>query len=167
VTGLLALAVISPAAVAAAPQRNSLLAEVPVAGELVSGGAFEGIASITGVALNSAGDLVFSGVLNGTATPTGGSALEIVDVAFQVVGQLANPADGGTCDILFLDLAPISLNLLGLTVDLSQVVLDVNAEPGPGNLLGNLLCAVTGLLDGDGPLTGVTNLLRRITSLLG
>jgi hypothetical protein len=25
--------------------------------------------------------------------------------------------------------------------------LDINALPGPGNLLGNLLCALTGLLD--------------------
>jgi hypothetical protein len=28
------------------------------------------------------------------------------------------------------------------------VVLNITAEPGPGNLLGNLLCAVAGLLDG-------------------
>jgi hypothetical protein len=52
------------------------------------------------------------------------------------------------CGILFLNLGPIDLDLLGLTVDLSEVILDISAVPGPGNLLGNLLCAVAGLLDG-------------------
>jgi hypothetical protein len=52
------------------------------------------------------------------------------------------------CDILFLNLGPLHLDLLGLTVDLSEVTLDINAVPGAGNLLGNLLCALTGLLDG-------------------
>jgi len=52
-----------------------------------------------------------------------------------------------SCPILHLDLGPLDLNLLGLTVHLNEVVLDVTAVPGPGNLLGNLLCAVAGLLD--------------------
>jgi len=50
---------------------------------------------------------------------------------------------------------------------LSAVDLDITAVPGPGNLLGNLLCAVAGLLDGGGPLAGIQNLLDRITGLLG
>jgi hypothetical protein len=49
---------------------------------------------------------------------------------------------------LHLDLGPLDLNLLGLRVQLNEVVLDITALPGPGNLLGNLLCAVAGLLDG-------------------
>ena len=52
-----------------------------------------------------------------------------------------------SCPILHLDLGPLDLNLLGLTVHLNEVVLDVTAVPGPGNLLGNLLCAIAGLLD--------------------
>ena len=47
-------------------------------------------------------------------------------------------------------LGPLDLNLLGLEVHLDPVVLDIVAQPGPGNLLGNLLCAVAGLLDGAG-----------------
>ena len=54
----------------------------------------------------------------------------------------------GTCPILHLELGPLDLNLLGLRVQLNQVVLDVTALRGPGNLLGNLLCAVAALLDG-------------------
>ena len=52
------------------------------------------------------------------------------------------------CPVLHLELGPLDLNLLGLRVQLNQVVLDITAIPGGGNLLGNLLCAVAGLLDG-------------------
>lgn len=65
------------------------------------------------------------------------------------------------CDILHLVLRPIDLNLLGLRVHLSRVVLNIDAVSGPGNLLGNLLCAVAGLLDG-----GLQGLLGRLTNLL-
>jgi hypothetical protein len=51
------------------------------------------------------------------------------------------------CQILELDIGAIHLDLLGLVVDLSPISLDVTAVPGAGNLLGNLLCALVGLLD--------------------
>jgi len=73
-------------------------------------------------------------------------------------------ANRATCGILHLVLGPLHLNLLGLHVDLNRVVLNITAHSGAGNLLGNLLCAVAGLL--DNPLTGhlgrLTNLLNRI-----
>jgi hypothetical protein len=47
-------------------------------------------------------------------------------------------------------LGPLNLDLLGLVVTLNQVNLVINAVPGAGNLLGNLLCAVAGLLNGGG-----------------
>ncbi len=76
-----------------------------------------------------------------------------------------------TCEILSLTLGPLDLDLLGLVVHLDQVVLDIDAESGPGNLLGNLLCAVAGLLDGGGPLSGLLNqligVLNRILGQLG
>jgi hypothetical protein len=78
------------------------------------------------------------------------------------------------CPILHLDLGPLDLNLLGLHVHLNEVVLDVEAIPGPGNLLGNLLCAVAGLLDGvdvggilGGLLQNLINLLIRLLEGLG
>ena len=67
------------------------------------------------------------------------------------------------CDILHLVLGPLDLDLLGLQVHLDKVVLDIVAATGAGNLLGNLLCAITGLLDG-GPLAG---LLGQLNDLLG
>lgn len=68
-----------------------------------------------------------------------------------------------TCDVLHLILGPLDLDLLGLQVHLDKVVLDIVAATGAGNLLGNLLCAITGLLDG-GPLAG---LLGQLNDLLG
>lgn len=50
--------------------------------------------------------------------------------------------------VLHLDLDGLALDLLGLEVHLDEVVLDVSARPGDNNLVGNLLSAVTGLLDG-------------------
>jgi hypothetical protein len=50
--------------------------------------------------------------------------------------------------ILNLVFGPLDLNLLGLQVHLDRVVLNITAQPGAGNLLGNLLCAVAGLLNG-------------------
>jgi hypothetical protein len=51
--------------------------------------------------------------------------------------------------ILYLDIGEgLFLDLLGLEVDLAEVELDVSAVPGSDKLLGNLLSAVAGLLDG-------------------
>ena len=75
----------------------------------------------------------------------------------------------GACDILTLGLGPLDLDLLGLRVALDEVNLLIEAIPGAGNLLGNLLCGVAGLLDGGlgGGLGGLlTNLLDAIADLL-
>jgi hypothetical protein len=72
-----------------------------------------------------------------------------------------------TCDVLFLQLGPLDLDLLGLVVHLDQVTLNIDAESGSGNLLGNLLCAVTGLLDGVGSLVAIAQLLNQIIGIIG
>lgn len=46
-------------------------------------------------------------------------------------------------------------------------MLDIAAEPGPGNLLGNLLCAIAGLLDPPGPLGQLAALLNNLLRILG
>lgn len=48
-----------------------------------------------------------------------------------------------------------------------QVVLDIVAATGAGNLLGNLLRAITGLLDGPGALSQIVTLLNSVLALLG
>lgn len=76
------------------------------------------------------------------------------------------PPEPEACPILHLELGPLDLNLLGLRVQLNQVVLDITAIPGPGNLLGNLLCAVAGLLDGVDLDSVLGNLLQNLIDAL-
>jgi hypothetical protein len=75
-----------------------------------------------------------------------------------------------SCPILHLVLGPLNLNLLGLVIHLNRVVLDITAKSGPGNLLGNLLCAVAGLLNRTSPsildLLNLSNALNRIIAIL-
>jgi hypothetical protein len=77
-------------------------------------------------------------------------------------------AAGAACQVLDLVLGPLDLNLLGLKVHLNRVVLNIEADPGAGALLGNLLCAVAGLLDGPSLLEQLrlSNVLNRILSIL-
>ncbi|HYP29073.1 MAG TPA: hypothetical protein VE262_20350 [Blastocatellia bacterium] len=51
-------------------------------------------------------------------------------------------------------------------VHLDRIVLDIDAQSGPGNLLGNLLCAVANLLNNGGPLEGIARLLNQILGQL-
>jgi len=79
------------------------------------------------------------------------------------------PVSGASasCPILGLTLGPLHLNLLGLVIDLNQVNLNIVAQPGSGNLLGNLLCAVASLLNTGGPLAQIAGLLNQILGALG
>lgn len=72
-----------------------------------------------------------------------------------------------SCRILNLVLGPLHLNLLGLVVDLNQVHLQITAVGGPGNLLGNLLCAVANLLNGSAPAANKASLLNDVIGALG
>jgi hypothetical protein len=76
------------------------------------------------------------------------------------------PPTEGACSILALDLGVIDLNLLGLHVVLDEVHLLIEAVPGAGALLGNLLCGVVGILDGLGLGGLINNLLDAIADLL-
>ncbi len=81
------------------------------------------------------------------------------------------PPPAGACNVLNLRLGPLDLNVLGLVVHLNRVVLNIIAQTGASQLLGNLLCAVAGLLDPSGPATGpltqLQGLLTRILRALG
>jgi hypothetical protein len=76
---------------------------------------------------------------------------------------------GNACAILSLDLGPINLNLLGLVVRTNQIQLRIDAVQGPGNLLGNLLCGITGLLDPNAlantPLGQLAQILNALLAL--
>lgn len=113
------------------------------------------------------------GVVDGVVTHANGTketftalrTLQVKKINGQRLSGLASTSAQrmAVCDILHLVLGPLDLDLLGLRVHLDKIVLDIVAATGAGNLLGNLLCAITGLLDG-GPLGG---LLGQLNDLLG
>jgi len=126
--------------------------------------------SITGVTVQD-GQLVANGLLGSTP--------------FTAPLTLSTPSAAGSTlaaaaatPILNLQLGPIHLDLLGLTVDTSPICLAITAHSGPGNLLGNLLTDVANLLNGGSLLgtilggltaaqfnsltTGLTNLLNGV-----
>jgi hypothetical protein len=89
----------------------------------------------------------------GTITPRSNPRVHIpfqkrvigVGTADGIFGLQAAPP---SCAILNLVLGPLHLDVLGLVIDLNRVVLNIVGQTGAGNLLGNLLCALTGILDG-------------------
>ena len=89
-----------------------------------------------------------------------------VAVPAQVTRDGGANAAQAACDILHLTLGPLDLNLLGLRVQLNQVKLDITAIQGPGNLLGNLLCAITGLLDQNALAGAINNLAAALNAIL-
>lgn len=126
-----------------------------------NGGTFTGTVSNL-VFSNVNGVLTVAGTLNGTFTSATGVVTQIVNAAFSTTASAA-----GTCQILALTIGAIHLNLLGLVVDLNPIVLNIVAQSGAGNLLGNLLCAVAHLLDNNGPLSGLAGLLNNLVRQLG
>jgi len=105
------------------------------------------------------------GVLHAKLVRGGGHVVGNVkrDITIRV-NNAKNPKTQATCGILHLVLGPLHLNLLGLHVHLNKVILDIVAKSGAGNLLGNLLCAVAGLLDGSQ--LRLANILNRILTIL-
>jgi hypothetical protein len=147
----------TPALAQVPTATNSLTIPVSGAGE---GATFEGTLEIKRF-VEKDGGLVAQGTLTGVVTTAEGVVGSVVkNVA---VPAVVDPAQA-TCDILHLDLGPLALDLLGLKINLSQVVLDITAEAGPGNLLGNLLCAVVNLLNDP---SGLARLLNNILAILG
>lgn len=76
---------------------------------------------------------------------------ERINQAFEIVLNildLSGDLENGVCQILYLEIGPIFVDLLGLVVEVPDtIVVEIRAERGPGNLLGNLLCGLLGILD--------------------
>ena len=108
-------------------------------------GTFTGEITELAFRTNRLGQLVVDGVLNGTVTLTNGTTQQITDLLFRGIRALLQP--GGNCTILTLDIGRIELNVLGLKVNIAPIEIDITGVTGPGQLLGNLLCALSRLLD--------------------
>jgi len=181
---LLALAsafIFAPFAASAATKEKKPLKNMAVSGVLANGGTFKGKVSITKFGYSGTSGLWVSGTLIGTATTADGVAHNDVSQSFSQVHATLTPSASaasssgasafavtqqGSCSILDLDIGAIHLDLLGLVVDLAPIHLDITAISGAGNLLGNLLCAVAGLLDPNGFLNGLIGTLTQLLDLL-
>jgi hypothetical protein len=141
-------AVLAVPASAAAQEPAGLTKVVPVTGKAGSK-VFKGTYTIKSFT-TSRGKVVSTGTLRGRlgghrVTKRGvrmPAALSRVAEGAQLLPPIPN-----SCQILNLVLGPITLNLLGLVVRTNLINVRIDAVPGEGNLLGNLLCAITGILD--------------------
>ncbi|MEV4349453.1 hypothetical protein AB0J83_33760 [Actinoplanes sp. NPDC049596] len=168
VLAALGLATLGAAPANAAPPAATLAAvpSTPVTGTFTDAagktGTFAGSFTPTKFASQN-GNLVATGTLTGTLTDSAGTNLGTVNQAVTAPAVVAR----ATCRVLDLVLGPLHLDLLGLTVDLNQLHLVINAVSGPGNLLGNLLCAIVGLLDGTPTAGQLAAILNFLLALLG
>ena len=157
---ILALGGAPIAALAATPTTDAALQAPRPAGNLVVeivDGLTNATATITGISVVD-GVLTATGTITGTVATLGGGVLNVVNAPFSAPLTIAD----ATCEILTLNVGAIHLDLLGLVVDTSPIDVLITAVAAPGNLLGNLLCAVAHLLDGSSPLGGLAALLNNI-----
>jgi hypothetical protein len=143
---LCALLIAVPAASAQEPVAMTKV--LSVAGKTKGGKTFTGTYAIDRFRTSS-GRLVSTGTLRGRL-----AGRRVVEEGVRMPGALSSDAQGaqvppipGACEILNLVLGPINLDLLGLVVRTNRINVRIDAVPGEGNLLGNLLCAITGILD--------------------
>src|SRR6478609_4732288 len=124
------LAVVSSATVhpAAAKDPASTALSVPVVGTATGTltGVLNGTATITRFVVSN-GQLNAVGTLTGTITNATTGAVQSIATTFST--PIAPTAITAACEILHLDLGPIDLNLLGLTVHTNEIVLDITAVP--------------------------------------
>jgi hypothetical protein len=164
------------------PNTNRL--DVPVTGIVTNAdgtaaGSIAGTVAISKFAIQD-GTLVALGQLTGTVKDTAGNvvrsvvtkvAMPVANASGSGVADAASSCDSSSaavaaCDILNLVLGPLHLDLLGLVIDLNQVVLQITGTTGSGDLLGNLLCAITGLLDAGSLGQQLVNLLNQLIGVL-
>lgn len=182
ITPVLSMSALSASKVEAAKatKTSTRAATAQVTGTVVGGGSFTGTMLVKHFVVQGR-QLVAQGTITGTLKDKTGKTKQ---VAKPFTAPVTNIKQGGqaqaellgsnsralqtSCNILTLDIGAIHLNLLGLVVDLAPVHLTITAQPGPGNLLGNLLCGVAGLLNGvsGGSLSGLLNTLLQDIALL-
>lgn len=166
-----ALLIVPVAAGAQTPPTNvTSLKSIPVTGQTSNGShkSFTGHFNISQFVARN-GKAYAVGTLTGKL---GNRTVKQTNVAIPVsMGSASSPLSAhaaATCQILNLVLGPLHLNLLGLHVDLNQVVLNITGQTGAGQLLGNLLCGIANLLNPGlpaGQLAGLLNIVEQIVNL--
>ena len=156
----------APRTDAAAPPATAAAVSTPITGTFTDAAAGTGsfVGSFTPTRFSARdGNLLATGTLTGTLTDSAGATVGTVTQTVSTPAAVTL----ATCRVLDLVLGPLHLDLLGLVVDLNQVHLTINAQSGPGNLLGNLLCAITHLLDGNPSAGTLAAILNFLLALLG
>lgn len=158
--------VCAPAANAARPSTG-MTAPLPIIGQTctTSTGAVGTVSAATFTVTSftsSAGQLLANGVATVTCLTAAGPVTQT-----QTLTGVPVTGTSGSCRVLDLTLGPLHLDLLGLVVDLNQVHLQITAQSGPGNLLGNLLCGVANALNGGASSNVLASLLNQILAILG
>ena len=167
----LAVMLIGGAGSAAAQTGGTPLTQtVPLTGKAKNGKKFSGTYTIQ--RFTRSGDKLFAvGTVKGRLKGKSVTKKNVrIPVALQrhdgaTTSQAPNPTPGA-CQVLDLVLQPIDLNLLGLHVATSRIEALIEAIPGAGNLLGNLLCAITGILDPQAAAPATPGLLTQVLNAL-
>lgn len=160
IVALMSMGILLPSRAQASPVQGPAGVQIPI-NFTSPNGAFTGVFNLTRFVVRN-GQLAAVGTLTGTVTNAAGQTVGAIvrNVTLSLITINA------TCDILHLELGPIDLNLLGLVVHVDKIVIDIDAQSGPGNLLGNLLCAIANLLNTNGPLAGLVTLLNQLLGAL-
>ncbi|HEV7176027.1 MAG TPA: hypothetical protein VGN29_11080 [Solirubrobacteraceae bacterium] len=162
------------------PKTSSLpaLKTIPVHGAAKNGKQFNGTYAIQRYVAR--GHKAYAvGTLKGTLNGRHVTRYNVMMPATLAGPPAAGPAKvrkaAVACTVLQLQLGPIDLNLLGLRVQLFggtnpatplPVSLLITGVPGSGNLVGNLLCGLTGALNQPGILSQLTSNLSQLTATL-
>jgi hypothetical protein len=163
----------APASQAQTPTKQ-LTQKVALSGTAKSGKSFKGTYTITRFTRAHSGRYAGKMVAVGTVRGTSGGK-RYAKKGVVMPAKLTKPASSAqnlpnlpnACQILNLQLGPINLNLLGLVVRTNAINVRIDAQRGPGNLLGNLLCGITGALDpATNPLSQLTAALNAILALV-
>jgi hypothetical protein len=172
IAALCAAMLVVPVAASAqtTPTTVTSLKSIPVTGTANNGKSFTGHFNVSQFVARG-GKAYAVGTLTGKL---GNRTVKQTNVAIPVsMGSASSPLTAhaaATCQILNLVLGPLHLNLLGLHVDLNQVVLNITGQTGAGQLLGNLLCGVANLLNPGlpaGQLAGLLNIVQQILNVPG
>lgn len=102
--------------------------------------------------------------LLGSAMQTAGSVASVTPPPPPAT-QLPPPTTTGT-QLATLTLNPLNVNLLGLNLQTSQIQINIAAQPGNGELLGNLLGDVSTLVNVPAVTAVVNNVLGNVVTLL-
>jgi hypothetical protein len=167
---------IVPAAPAASPATGGVTVPINLSTTCPATAPTSTLCTAAGQTLNFVGTATVTNfsVVNGALTAAGTYAGTLTNTATMATAPVSGSftgapvtGGGGSCQILDLTIGPIHLDLLGLVVDTNAIHLNITAQQGPGNLLGNLLCSVAHLLDNSGSPTALQQIANLLNQILG